>query len=98
MVQRTSTVKPGELEVGTRIYYTGDMANVPWWGTVVSLGELAVIVQTDDNRDKPVPYSAIGNIYRGHASPRFVTKAAYDAYREEQFAGWEKATGKPIIR
>lgn len=75
-----------ELEVGTRIYYTGDMANAPGhfevtfqMGSVLKLTELS----GGENRTFRINIGQIGNVYQGHCSPRFVTEEARQSYRDE---------------
>ncbi len=69
------------VHVGDRIYYTGDVANQPGWGTVVCSGPTNVGLDLDDEGIINIYPSGIGDTYHGHGDPRFVTKAAYDAWR-----------------
>jgi len=82
-------------EIGARIYYTGDMANVSDWGTIREIiggrfGEQVRLVM-DNGPDKTIPPSGIGNKYNGTCSPRFVTEDAYNAWHREQMANYQSA-------
>lgn len=76
-----------KIEVGTRIHYSGDVCNSPGWFTVTEImdtgiGPCARLKEDDGERDmSAVTIAHIGHVYHGHCSPRFVTQAAYDAYR-----------------
>lgn len=67
-----------------RIYYTGDVANQPGWFRVVSeapeFGSVRV-EEEDGDRRFVLHLFEIGDRYEGHHNPRFVTEAAYRAYR-----------------
>lgn len=82
------------VEVGTRIYYTGDMANESSWGTVTGIAGgrfgTQVCVALDTGRDAWVPAPMIGERYDGTCGVRFVTKAAYDAWRAERIAAYDR--------
>tara|TARA_R110002020_G_scaffold288114_1_gene503587 strand:- start:575 stop:823 length:249 start_codon:yes stop_codon:yes gene_type:complete len=76
------------MKKGTKIYYTGDMANIEGFGTVTRAYEDKwgkwVDIKMDDGRDfANTTAHTIGNVYKGHCNPRLVTKDAYDAYRAE---------------
>jgi len=75
-------------EIGTRIYYTGDMANFSDWGTVceIKTGKFGAQVRLamDNGPDKWIPPVGIGNVYSGTCNPRFVTEAAYNAWHKER--------------
>ena len=82
------------IEVGTRVYYTGDMANQPHWAEIVEIrtGRGQEVTLRADARDESprtytIPRHHIGDVYAGHCDPRFVTEAAWLAYRAERFAG-----------
>lgn len=79
------------LAVGTKIYYTGDMANASGnfevtaietsrWGTNVTLKELA----GGEDRKFTIQAGQIGSVYQGHCNPRFVTEEARQAYRNRR--------------
>ena len=83
------------MNKGTRIYYTGDMANREGFGTVTRAYEDKwgkwVDLKMDDNRDfGSTSINSIGTVYKGHCNPRFVTNDAYDAYRQEVLASFNK--------
>ena len=68
---------------GARIYYTGDMANQDGWGTITEGTRIVhdqYHVTMDDGREFWLSQYAIGDVYKGHCDPRFVTKAAHDAW------------------
>lgn len=70
------------VTIGDRIYYTGDMANSPAWGTVAQVTPQDVAIKRDgDNHVMHIWPCGIGSIYRGHCDPRFVTEKAYRAYQ-----------------
>ncbi len=70
------------VKVGDMIYYTGDMANPDGWGNVERVTLENVVLRLQDGRVLNVLPQAIGDIYRGHYDPRFVTLAAYAHYKE----------------
>lgn len=80
-----------QLEKGTRIYYTGDMANNEDFGTIVKVENhsrwgVSVDIKLDDGRDiRRLSPLAFSPEYLGHGGTRFVTVAAYNAYRRAQF-------------
>ncbi len=76
-----------EFHVGDRIYYTGDMANIEAWCTVDCSGPTNVGMTAEDGRVFNIPPWHIGREYKGDCNPRFVTRAAYDAYHD-LFAGY----------
>ena len=82
-----------DVAIGTRIYYTGDLANQSSWGTLSEIkrgrfGE-QVCVLLDTGRACWVPPAMIGNVYHGTCNPRFVTEAAYNAWRDERLAAYK---------
>ncbi len=83
------------LIAGDRVYYTGDMANDPAWLTVTevhtdSLNQPVYVTMQPDGGGKPwnINTEQIGYMYKGHCDPRFVTKKAYDAYRNQVMAAY----------
>ena len=85
-------------EIGDKIYYTGDNRtgdydgmNRARWLTVQSVSpDGAVLSGSVVLRDADAPDyvlhvfpSAIGDTYRGHHDPRYVTWDAYNAYHRE---------------
>ncbi len=74
-----------KITSGTRIYYTGDMANNDGHGTITkietskwSTGE--AFITMDDGREFTTYVRGIGITYKGHCGTRFVTVAAVNAY------------------
>lgn len=72
-----------------RIYYTGDMANQPGWfnetasdleGHVGNRRLVVELVEEGGERSFAVHAHHIGDVYRGHCDPRFVTEEAYNTY------------------
>lgn len=79
------------LEVGTRVYYTGDAANLPHWAEVTAVRGGNVTLKTADLGQYPgkpytytVPVHHIGHEYHGHCDPRFVTETARNAFYRER--------------
>jgi len=81
-------------EIGDKIYYTGDNRtgdydgmNRARWLTVESVSPDAVVLRDADDPDyvQHVVPSAIGDTYRGHHDPRYVTWDAYNAYHRERY-------------
>ncbi len=83
-----------ELYAGTRIYYGGDMANLPDFGTVEAIEKdrwgVHCRITLDDGRKMNINACLFSPKYLGHGGTRFVTEQAYNDYREEQFAGFRK--------
>ena len=77
-----------EITKGTRIYYGGDMANNPGFGTITERKQSAygdyVEVNYDDGRTTCLPIVAFSPEYKGHGGTRFVTLAAYNEYRRKK--------------
>ncbi len=77
-----------ELEIGTKLFYTGDIANASDWGEILSKSESPsdgfggwVEVKFEDGKSTAKLWpSQIGDVYRGHCNPRFVTLEAYQKY------------------
>ena len=78
------------MNKGTRIYYTGDMANSEGTGTIAEIKETKwgtdVIIKMDDSRDVTVSPCNFSDEYSGNGSTRFVTLRAYNDYRRKQLA------------
>ncbi len=65
----------------SKIYYTGDMANCSGWFNVVKQTAQNVwLKEIDGDREFSIYPVQIGNVYKGHCNPRFVTELAYNAY------------------
>lgn len=79
------------LNEGTRIYYTGDMANQDGFGTVTKTYENKlqrtsfVDVALDDGRKmRGLHTLGFSATYNGTCSPRFTTEAAYNEWRDSR--------------
>lgn len=75
-----------DVAIGTRIYYTGDMANLEGFGTVTDRKEdprfaAQVEVTMDDGRKLWIYPIGIADRYEGHGGTRFVTEAAYREWK-----------------
>ncbi len=73
-----------EVHVGEEVYYTGDMANDSGWLKITCTGPTNIGMVEGGvygGRVFNVKPSNIGDVYKGHCDPRFVTKAAFNAYR-----------------
>lgn len=74
------------LVVGTKVYYTGDMANASGHFEVLSRSSLGSFVTLrelpggDGRMFTGVYTSQIGSKYEGHCNPRFVTEEARQAF------------------
>lgn len=79
-----------KLTIGTRVFNNGDMANVEHFGTITSINGHHVGITPDDGSDRSgeyfVPASMFCEKFLGHGGTRFVTEAAYKAWREEKIA------------
>ena len=70
------------VKIGDQVYYTGDRANNPAWLTVECIGSKNIGMISADGEAFNVLPSNIGDTYKGNCDPRFVTKYAYDTYRQ----------------
>lgn len=75
---------------GTEIYYTGDQANIGGFGIVTRFyedkwGKWSDIKMNDGRDFANTPANIISTKYNGTCGSRFVTKDAYNAYRQEVF-------------
>lgn len=80
-------MKLQELPAGTKIYYHGDMANMPDVGTITKAysdrwGDNLDIV-LDDGRKMTVSPSHFSAEYLGNCMTKFVTLKAFDLFREK---------------
>lgn len=91
-----------ELEVGTRIYNAGDMANHEHFGTITGIVRDRWGVHywvTPDPETEPyepgerysVPASNFCDRYLGHSATRFVTAEAYREWRKARMAQFQTA-------
>ena len=83
------------LEIGTRIYYGGDMANQNGFGAIANRESKGfttsdgtyhdfgaeLTIEMDDGREINVTEAAFSPVYKGHGGTRFVTEAAYYHWR-----------------
>ena len=74
------------IELNSKVYYTGDMANRSGWFKVTALtgagSYLTLTEQEGEGRVFHGIYPAqVGNVYQGHCNPRFVTETAYRAFK-----------------
>ena len=71
-----------EITIGTRIFYTGDIANNEDWGTVSRrLSDGVIALKMDEDKEEwLIEEAQIGDVYEGHCDPRFVTLRAYDDF------------------
>jgi hypothetical protein len=74
-----------KTNLGTKVYYTGDMANssgnfevVDFAGSYVTLRE----IDGEGRRFQGIHTHQIGDVYQGHCNPRFVTEEARQAFRK----------------
>lgn len=82
-------------EVGTRIFYTGDMANAS--GTFkITANDGGWVTLTEENGTRTfrqVPEMSIGKSYDGTCRHRFVPFAAYETYKAERLAALRAQMG-----
>ena len=87
-----------QLEIGTRVFNGGDMANCEHFGTITAINtskwgtHVEITPDADSDRTKPysVPDCVFCEKYLGHGGTRFVTEAAYKAFRAEQIERMQK--------
>lgn len=74
------------LEKGTKIYFNGDMANEEGFGIITNqrMDQFGTIVdiKMEDGREFSTPIGIFSDEYAGHGGTRFVTKEAYDKFRQ----------------
>lgn len=71
------------LQIGSKIYYTGDICNSRGHFEVVATTPSALMLQElpgGDGRTFHVYPSQVGSVYQGHCNPRFVTEEARQAF------------------
>jgi hypothetical protein len=95
---------PGEYPPGTEIYYTGDVANQPGFGVITTLnrdpqwGDTYDFTLEDGREIKGIATHSLGDKYEGHGGTRFVTREAYDAFRQEKLEAYrvrdDRAAGR----
>jgi hypothetical protein len=76
-----------KLPIGSKVYYTGDMANSSGWFAVTANGShytLQELPGGDDRKLLGIYPSQIGDVYQGHCSPRFVTETAFNTFRNNR--------------
>jgi len=91
------------LEVGTRVFNGGDMANVEHFGTITAIirnarfgDQYEITPDPGSERTNPycIPPVMFSEEYKGHGGTRFVTEAAYKEYREKQIADFKARYAK----
>jgi hypothetical protein len=88
-----------KLEIGSKIYYTGDMANPSGWFTISAQrdnGTWDMQELPDGFPDAPRAILGIfdhhiGREYSVHCGTRFVTESAYNTYRDASIASLKKS-------
>ena len=93
-----------KLEVGTRIYNGGDMANIEHFGTITRVQKdrwgtsYWIMPDADSERTKEysIPPVMVSPEYDGTGRTRIVTEAAYLAWREKQAARFRDHAQKAI--
>lgn len=93
----TNNISRDYLEIGTKIYYTGDMANIEGFGEIIDIKDSKfygpkadIYVKLEDGRDMRILPLNISNEYHGTCNPRFVTLDAYNRYHDEVVASFNK--------
>ena len=84
-----------KLEIGTRVFNNGDMANQEHFGTITNIVvskwgtdiEITPDAGSDRTSSYTVPIAAFSPKYLGHGGTRFVTEAAYKEWRAERISG-----------
>jgi len=78
-------------QIGQKIYYRGDMANLPGWFQITEVIEndyfRGYVLKEIDGEGRTfarVFESMIHDVDLGHCGTRFVTEEAYKKFREEQ--------------
>lgn len=79
------------LEVGTRMFNHGDMANTEHFGTIAEVietpdGDHHYRIQVDDDpaREYAIHADFVSKEYLGHGGSRIVTEEAYHEYWEKR--------------
>jgi hypothetical protein len=85
------------MDINDRIYYTGDMANIDGWFVVSKPWDKwnfeIVEEKGGEDRTMVICQSQVGEVYKGHCNPRFVTEAAYMSYKQARISQYEKTCG-----
>jgi len=86
-----------KYQIGQKIYYTGDMANLPGNFEIESITENKYVsgynlkeIDGENREFKTVFECSIVDVYRGPSGYRFVTKEAYEKYQQEQIEYFNK--------
>ena len=87
-----------ELTEGTRIYYTGDMANNESFGHIIKSWHDKwgswVDIHLDDGRIlNMIGHHVFSEEYLGYGGTRFVTETAYYVHRDKQLQALYKSIG-----
>jgi len=73
------------MQVGTKIYYRGDMANMEGTGFISRVSDGSIEITMDDGRVfKKEPVKCIRTVDTGNGMTRFCTYEAYQDYRNKQ--------------
>ena len=83
------------LKKGTRIYYTGDMANEEGFGVITHrsngrFGSFVTLKMDDGRLFESLSATQFSDVYEGHCGTRFVTATAYKAWAFRNNKAFEK--------
>jgi len=89
-----------KLEIGTRIYNSGDMANLPHHGTITNIetGRFGTQLEITPDPESErrvywIPPCMFSPKYEGHGGTRIVTEAAYMEWKYERIAEFKQRHG-----
>jgi len=97
-------MKIKDVKIGLRVFNRGDMANIEHFGTISKIksstwGDDVQIVPDKDSCDRSsywIPAAMIHETDSGNGLTRFVTEAAYNAYRAKKIAELKEFALKAI--
>ena len=78
------------LPIGTKVYYTGDMANQDGHFEVFAYRGSSYDLLEIDGERKFLGVYHIAEVYKGHCGDRFVTQQAWQDYREARIAEMQR--------
>ena len=86
-------MKINELEIGTKIYYRGDMANPEGFGEITELtqdkwGSFFSTKLDDGRKQKQVPLVMLDSVDTENCSTSFCTLEAYQTRRDKQIEAY----------
>ncbi len=85
-------MKTLNIEVGTRIYNHGDMANVAHFGTITKIADNYITIKIDDTeKTYCIPACMFSPVFKGNGLTRIVTEKAYKEYRKEMLNSYLKS-------